>query len=337
MGFFKYPKPSTMSKFLKILTLLVSLVVLLIIAGVLYISMALPNVGPPPENYEVVSSPEKIARGKYLANHVMLCIDCHSQRDFSLFSAPPVPGTEATGGERFDHSMGFPGVFVSPNITPAGIADYSDGELFRLITTGVKKDGDPIFPVMPYPSYGKMDGTDIEAVIAYIRSLEPKERENEVSKPDFPINLIMRTMPTKAALTKRPPETDAVAYGKYLTTAAACTDCHTQFENGSYTGEPLAGGRGFDLPDGSVLTSANLTPHETGLKNWTKEQFVERFKMYENPENIVKLKPGEMQTIMPWAMYAGMTSQDLESIFDYLQSLEPVDNPVTKFLTKENS
>ncbi|WP_317167985.1 hypothetical protein [Cyclobacterium jeungdonense] len=122
-----------------------SFLTLLIIGGLLYISFALPNVGPAAANCKVVSSPEKIARGKYLANHVMLCIDCHSLRDFSLFSAPPVPGTEATGGDRFDQTMGFPGVFVSPNITPAGIGDYSDGEIFRLITTGVKKMEIPFF------------------------------------------------------------------------------------------------------------------------------------------------------------------------------------------------
>jgi mono/diheme cytochrome c family protein len=295
----------------------------------------LPNVGPAPENYTVAGTPEKIARGKYFANHVMLCIDCHSKRDFSLFSGPIVPGTEATGGERFDQSMGFPGVFISPNITPAGIGDYTDGELFRLITTGVKKDGNPIFPVMPYPGYGKIDPEDIEAVIAYIRSLEPKATENGQSNPDFPINLIMRTMPVEASLTKRPPETDPIAYGKYMVTASACADCHTQFENGSFTGQPLAGGRSFLFPDGSILTSSNLTPDETGLKNWSKAQFIQRFKQYENPENLSKLNPGDMQTIMPWAMYAGMKTNDLAAIFDYLQSLEPVNNAVTKYKANE--
>jgi len=126
-----------MSRLVKIILISVSFIVLLLISGLVYVSTALPDVGPAPENLKVTVSPEKIERGKYLANHVMLCIDCHSQRDFSLFSAPPIPGTEAKGGERFDHSMGFPGVFISPNITPAGIGDYTDGELFRLITTGV--------------------------------------------------------------------------------------------------------------------------------------------------------------------------------------------------------
>ncbi|SHN13157.1 Cytochrome c [Cyclobacterium lianum] len=326
-----------MSKFLKIILISVSFIVVLLIGGLIYVSTALPDVGPAAENFKVEISPEKIERGKYLANHVMLCIDCHSKRDFSLFSAPPIPGTEAAGGERFDHSMGFPGVFVSPNITPAGIGDYTDGELFRLITTGVKKDGNPIFPVMPYTSYGKLDTEDIEAVIAYIRSLDPNPTENQASKADFPVNLIMRTMPVEASLTSRPPASDAVAYGKYLTTASACADCHTNFENGSYIGEPLAGGRSFLFPDGSVLNSANLTPHETGLKSWSKAQFIERFKMYENAENISKLRPGEMQTIMPWAMYAGMSREDLGAIYDYLRSLDPVDNAVTKFIAKENS
>lgn len=46
------------------------------------IVLALPNVGPA-ENIRIVLTPERIARGKYLANNVALCMDCHSQRDWS--------------------------------------------------------------------------------------------------------------------------------------------------------------------------------------------------------------------------------------------------------------
>src|SRR5690606_14763866 len=98
------------------------------------------------------------------------------------------------GGDIFDHSMQFPGVFVSANITPSGIGEWTDGELYRLITTGVKRDGNPIFPIMPYQSYGKLDPEDIKSVIAYIRTLEPVETNHPVSKPDFPFSLIMRTI-----------------------------------------------------------------------------------------------------------------------------------------------
>jgi hypothetical protein len=62
-------------------------------------------------------------------------MDCHSTRDWSKFSGPLVEGTLGQGGERFDQTVGMPGVVYSKNITPARIGDYTDGELFRLITT----------------------------------------------------------------------------------------------------------------------------------------------------------------------------------------------------------
>src|SRR6202012_5065901 len=112
---------------------------------------------------------EKIERGRYLANYVTVCMDCHSTRDWSKFSGPLKEGTLGQGGELFNQKFGFPGTYYSRNITPEGISRYTDGELFRLITTGVTKEGKPMFPVMPYPYYGKMDPDDIMCVIAYIR------------------------------------------------------------------------------------------------------------------------------------------------------------------------
>ena len=90
------------------------------------------------------------------------------------------------------------------------------------------------------------------------------------------------------------------------------------------------------MPDGNILTSPNLTPHKTGLGNWTKEQFIERFKQYEDRNKLGKVQAGEMQTIMPWNMYAGMTVKDLGAIYTYIQSLKPVDNQVNKFLKAES-
>jgi hypothetical protein len=45
-------------------------------------------------------------------------------------------------------------------------------------------------------------------------------------------------------------------------------------------------------------------------------------------------KPGEFQTIMPWTVYAGMTEQDLGSIYDYLRTIPSVKNKVEKFGVK---
>ncbi|MFC3197069.1 c-type cytochrome [Parapedobacter deserti] len=320
-----------MTKILKISTYVLAGAALAIIIIVCYLSFALPSVGDAP-HLEIVSTPEKIERGRYLAYHVMLCADCHSKRDFSLFAGPPHSGTEFTGGEVFDHSLGFPGRFISANITPYGIGEWTDGELFRLITTGVKRDGEPIFPVMPYHSYGKVDAADIEAVIAYLRTLKPVETDHPKSKADFPVNLIMRTMPQKAEFSAKPSEQDRLSHGKYLFTAAACGDCHTKFEKGSFVGPMGGGGREFGFPDGSVVRSANLTPHETGLKHFTRDAFVQRFKVYaDSTYTYTAIKRGDFQTLMPWGMYAGMTENDLASIFDYLQTLAPYDNAVQRF------
>ncbi len=319
-----------MKKILKILMYAVAIIAVLVIGTLAYIQWSFPKVEEAPEMV-IEGTPEQIERGEYLAHHVMLCMDCHAQRDFSLYAGPPIPETLGAGGERFDRSMGFPGVFISANITPAGIGDYTDGELFRLITTGVKKDGEPIFPVMPYKNYGKMDEEDIKAVIAYIRTLEPVNKEHPKSKVDFPMNFILRTIPEKAKPQPRPDEQDIIKYGEYLVNAAACGDCHTQFENGAFTGPYLAGGREFMFPDGTVIRSPNLTKHETGLGAWTKKQFVARFKSYD-PANFQphKVNQGEFQTIMPWIMYAGMKNSDLEAIYDYIMSLEPIENSVMR-------
>jgi len=51
---------------------------------------------------------------------------------------------------------------------------------------------------MPYPNYGRMDKEDIYSMIAYIRSLAPIENEVPESKPDFPMNFIINTIPVKA-------------------------------------------------------------------------------------------------------------------------------------------
>jgi hypothetical protein len=323
-----------MKKGLKISLWVISILVLLIITAAVYISVALPNVGPAPEGYTIEITDEKVEHGRYLAYHVMMCMDCHAQRDFSTFSGPPIPFTIGAGGERFDHSMGFPGVFISKNITPYGIGDWTDGELFRVITAGVAKDGEPLFPVMPYESYGKLDSADIEAVIAFLRTLEPVETNHPDSKADFPFNLIMRTLPKKANLSKKPDPSDQVAYGKYLVTAGACGDCHTKFEGGGFTGEWLAGGRSFEFPDG-ILTSSNLTPHSSGLANWSEEIFVERFQSYQHHDRLHKVAEGDMQTIMPWAMYAGMKEEDLKAIYAFLHTLDPVENHIEKFQAKK--
>lgn len=327
-----------MKKLLKITAYSLGAIVLLVICLLAFVQFGFPKVDPAPE-LSLEYTPDRIERGAYLANHVTVCMDCHSSRDFSLFSGPPTPGTLGSGGDRFDHSMGLPGVFYAKNITPHGISDYSDGELYRLITTGVTNDNRPMFPLMPYPYYGKMDPEDIYDIIAYIRSLPAVASEIPESAADFPVNLILRTMPVNATPGKRPDPSDQIAYGGYLINAAGCAECHTQVSpQGVIIPEvAFSGGRSFPFPDGSVVTSANITQDkETGIGNWDEEMFVRRFTQYADSGYAApKVAPGEFNSLMPWVMYGGMKEEDLKAMYAYLKTVKPIPNSVVKFTSSK--
>lgn len=317
----------------KILIWIFVLFVVALVSLLSYVKFALPNVGAAPV-LTVERTPERIARGEYLANHVSVCIDCHSTRDWSRFSGPPTPGTLGKGGDVFDQKFGFPGVYYAKNITPEGIGRYTDGELFRTITTGVTKEGKAMFPVMPFHYYGQMDKEDILSIIAYIRTLEPIKNEVPESKSDFPMNFIINTLPHEASFTKKPAESDVVNYGKYLTNAAACVECHTQFKRGSLVaGTEFGGGREFPFPDGSVVRSANISPdEETGIGGWDDETFVSIFRAHADSATLnTKLNPGDFNSIMPWTMFGQMKEEDLKAIFAYLKTVTPIKNEVVKF------
>lgn len=317
---------------------LISLLVL-IVAAVSYLKFALPNISAPKE-LKVELTPERIERGKYLANHVNLCMDCHSQRDFTKFSGPPKEGTMGTGGEIFDESIGFPGTFLSRNITPSGIGNWTDGEIYRAITSGVTKQNEVIFPVMPWPSYNKMATEDIYSIIAYLRSLPPIETENKVSTTNFPLNLIKNTFPVEAHPSEIPDKTDKIAYGRYLVNAAGCVECHSKKDGqgNNIPGTEFGGGMGFPLPGFGTVYSANLTTDkETGLQ-YTEESFIAQFKSYVDstyvPHNVA---PGQFQTLMPWIMYGGMKEEDLGAIYSFLKTLSPIKNEVVKFIPEESA
>lgn len=328
-----------MNRFLKFTGIFSGGILMVIVALYSWMHINYPNVGDAP-HITVKGTPSQIERGRYLANHVTVCIDCHSTRDWSKFAGPVIPGSFGKGGEKFGEEMGFPGTFYSRNITPDNLKDWTDGEVFRLITTGVKKDGNPIFPVMPYQSYAYMDTSDVKAIIAYIRTLEPIDNQPPASHANFPMNLIERTIPQKARPLKRPLTSDTLVYGKYLTLIGGCGDCHTPRNQGQpIEGKYLAGGFVFEMPTGTVR-SANITPdRKTGIGDWTLQQFISRFREYNIPyDEVPEIANSKFQTVMPWTMYGGMKEEDLTAIFKYLQSITPVNNEVEHFtpLTASN-
>ncbi len=321
-----------MRKFKSILLFTVISIVLILVIALSYITFALPNVGDA-ENIKIELTPQKIARGKYLVNHISLCVDCHSKRDWTKFAGPTLNSDSlGGGGEVFDSKIGFPGAVYSPNITPFNLKGWTDGEIFRAITSGVRKDGSAIFPLMPWPYYSKMDKEDIYAMIAYIRTLKPIATSYSKSKLNFPLNILVHTMPEKAILSNIPSPEDTVKYGGYLLNASGCKDCHSQAENGKIIpGLEFAGGHEYKINNVTVR-SANITPDKTtGIGNWTEAAFLQRFKAFGGPSKATHVKTTDFQTIMPWYDYAGMSEGDLKSIYAYLKTVKPISNKVVKY------
>jgi mono/diheme cytochrome c family protein len=318
-----------MKKISKVIVFTVVALVLIAVIGLGYITMCLPDVGKP-EDIKIALTPQRIARGKYLANHVTLCTDCHSQRDWSKRIGEIDPDKLGAGGDNFGSDVGVPGDIYVPNITPFSLKGWTDGEIFRAITTGERKDGTAIFPFMPWQNFAKMDREDLYSIIAYIRTLHPIEtKPYPERKLDFPTNIIVHLMPQKAGLGKLPPVSDTIAYGKYLVTAASCTFCHSQSDKGTpLPGLEFAGGVNFKL-GGTTVTSANITPDKaTGIGNWSREAFLQRFKDVRDTSSTIYKQAAKFKTVMPWYDYAGMNDTDLKAIYAYLRTIKPVSNKV---------
>jgi mono/diheme cytochrome c family protein len=305
--------------------------------GVGYLSLHFPSVAPP-ASFKVATTPQLVQRGEYLVRHRFGCIGCHSERDWSRYTGPIKPGTEGQGGEVFDESKGLPGVIYARNITPAGIGRYTDGELLRAMTVGVTREGEPLFPLMPYPNLAQASREDLEAAIAYIRTLRPVKNPVPPRHLDFPMNLLVKTMPHDVQLReKAPTPADGVEYGRYIVTTSSCGDCHTQRDHGTpVAGMEYAGGFEFPMPGRGIVRSANITPdRDTGIGNWTREAFIARFKAMDGADRPFPVGPKDFNSQMPWTEFAGMTETDLGAIYDYLRTLKPVNNRVVKFTPAE--
>ncbi|WP_457270276.1 c-type cytochrome [Pedobacter sp. UYEF25] len=316
-------------KILKTIGFLLLFVLVAVIAAGTYVNFALPNTGPA-QQIQIARTNERLERGRYLANHVTACMDCHSTRDWTNYAGPILPKSLGGGGEMFDEKMGFPGKIFASNITPHGLSNWTDGEILRAVTTGETSDGRALFPLMGYERFGRMDKEDILCIIAYVRSLAPINKEVPTTKLNFPVNFITKTIPKPASFQKRPASTDAVRYGGYLVNAAGCVECHSKSDKGKViAGTEFGGGMEFNLPSGT-LRAPNITSDEkNGIGLWSKENFIKRFKIFEDKDyKSPKVGMTVNNTVMPWTVFSGMTETDLGAIYSYLRSVKPSSNKV---------
>lgn len=318
----------------KLIRVLLVLALLLMAALAVYMATFEPARRPAPSE-RVAITPARVERGRYLVHHVTGCFDCHAERDWTRY-AGPVRGRPGAGGDCMTAQMGAPGLVCAPNITPdreTGIGAWTDGEILRAMREGIGRDGEALFPLMPYEELRHMSDEDARAVVAYLRTVEPVRSSPPRTNLDFPVGFFIKMVPKPlAGPVPEPARADSVRYGEYLADIAGCKFCHSPVDRRQQVipGRLLSGGHVFEGPWGVVRTP-NLTPHETGLGSRSRLEFIGMFRSFGNPAAVAAAVQGGRNTPMPWYAYAGMTDADLGAIYDYLHSLPPVENRVERY------
>jgi mono/diheme cytochrome c family protein len=250
----------------------------------------------------VSPEPHLVERGRYLAV-TRGCTDCH---------------TADLGGQVI---MNEPGVALisATNLTrgEGGIGSrYDDADWERAIRHGVGPDGRAL-AIMPSREYFGLSEADVTALIAYLKTVPQVDRNLPARKlgPLGRTLLVARLLPAFAAESidhradrpAAPPEGETVEYGRYI--AMICAGCHA---------DDFAGGKDSG-PPGSPPAS-NLTPHATGIGDWSESDFFRAMREGERPDG------SEIQReFMPWPAFAQMTDLEIRALWLYLQSLPAVE------------
>lgn len=275
-----------------------------------------------------------IARGEYLVRGPAHCSSCHvggSDESARVDAGEKLP---MRGGlVMFDGPLG---KLVSANLTPdstTGIGRYTDRQLFRMLRHNVKPNGmTSLAPIMPF--HGMAD-EDLVAVVSYLRS-QPRVRNEVPAAVYTTFGKAIRTIAPAfrpqfvTHASAAPAAEPTTTRGEYLARFVAnCVGCHTNrdMRTGDPIGPEFAGGLTFQVEpgapgekDGLAFRSANLTPDTTGVlvKIGSKDGWIRRFRT----GRVHKGSP------MPWGQFALMSDADLEALWLYFNSLQPVSNSV---------
>jgi len=247
------------------------------------------------------SDPAVLARGEHVARALANCVECHAD-DF---------------GGRVYMDVGPLGIVVGPNLTAGrgGAAPTLDtDDWVRAIRHGLTRDGRSLI-VMPSETFVHMGEEDLAALIAYVRSVPPVDRE----LPQTRLKLLGKVMLLAGRLpilvAEKTPEVPlepsvpvgrTAEYGRYLADVSGCRGCH---------GLNLSGGAVVG-PPGTPATS-NLTPAGP-LASWSEEQFRTLLREGRRPDGTT------ISDFMPWRALGGMSDDELGAIWLYLGTVPPL-------------
>jgi len=262
-----------------------------------------------------------LSHGEYVAR-LANCVACHS-----------VPEGEAlAGGLKMNVPM--MGNIYTTNITPdnaTGIGDYTFDDFDRAMRFGVKKNGQRMYPAMPYPSYAKMSEQDMRALYDFIMNeVEPVNQPNQANeipgwKDNARLGMGIWNLLTMDDEPYEPDsnQSDAWNRGAYLIQGPGhCGACHTP--RGLLMQE-----KGLDEDDSAFLSGAALDHWNasslngdinSGLGRWTEADVAE---FLGSGHNRFGTAFGTMVEVVNNSTQH-MSDADLNAMAVYLKSLPPV-------------
>jgi mono/diheme cytochrome c family protein len=255
-----------------------------------------------------------LERGTYLMDSIVACGNCHVARGEK---GRPLPERGLSGGMVFDEE---PFKAYASNITPdpdTGIGKWTDAQLARAIREGLRPDGSVIGPPMPIMFYRGIADDDLKAIIAYLRAQPPVK--NAVPKSEYKMKLPPNYGPEIKKKVSAPPRSNPVKYGEYLAGPLGhCMECHTPWVKGHADMKRLgSGGNAFKGPWG-VAVSRNITPHESGLKDWSDAEIARAIREGVRKDG-TPLKPP-----MAYGWYKNINDADMKALIAYLRALKPL-------------
>src|SRR5262245_22898538 len=212
------------------------------------------------------SAQTPVERGKYLVEGILTCGNCHSPRG---------PGGMIDSARLYS---GGPQEWDTPaykvkgsNITPdpdSGTGKWSPADLKKAIGEGVRPNGVQLAPIMPYGFYKVFTPADLDAVVAYLKSVPAVK--NETQPPIYKTALHAEIPPGADKPMSEADLRDPVKRGFYLVTIGHCMECHTPMARGQRQFDRLGAG-GFEFPGPwGVSVSRNITSHkEKGIGDWS--------------------------------------------------------------------
>jgi len=271
------------------------------------------------------AGPADVARGKYIFGAAAGC-GCHTEPK----------GQPNAGGKKFEGPFG---TVYSTNITPdrqTGIGAWTDEQIITAIRLGRRATGERLLPVHPFTSFNGMAEEDLQALVAFLRTVPPVHRANTPKKivvPMFESFFLPVWLATFAARETPPPAAPVAGLprGEYLVRAVGhCGECHTPRSAMTMAVDSsrlLAGNSKRTGPEGQA--APNITPDPTtGIGDWTEEQIVTYLGTGNRPDGDVAggLMGGNIQGTL--AGYKDMTPADLRAIARYLKSIPAVRNKI---------